>query len=289
MNPAIRSMLDKYKCETRQDYENALKEIIQEIALLGLWRAKFFEHAAFYGGSALRILYGLDRFSEDIDFSLLEPRVDFELQPYLNAISVELNSMGFVVDVEERIKNVETSIDSAFIKAETKEHLIRFDVPEEISARIHHKERLKIKFEVDTDPPGVVETEAKILLQPIAFSVKTYKLPDLFAGKVHAVLARSWLNGRIKGRDYYDFVWYIARDVPVQLRHLELRLRQSGSWTEDKSMTREDLLNLLEERLSNLNIDLAKKDILPFIKDPQTVAVWSREFFISLLPRLKVT
>ena len=270
------------------NYENALKEIIQEIALLGLWRAKFFEHAAFYGGTALRILYGLERFSEDIDFSLIEPQTDFELAPYLDAIKVELNSMGFMVNVEERIKNKGTSIDSAFIKAETKEHLIKFDVPEEISAHIHHKERMKIKFEVDSDPPGGFETDAKILLQPIAFSVRTYKLPDLFAGKVHAVLARAWLNGRIKGRDYYDFVWYIGRDVPVKLSHLEQRLRQTGSWSSKKSMTRVDLVNLLEQKFSNLDIELAKKDILPFIKDPQAVAVWSREFFISLLTRLKV-
>lgn len=289
MNPAIQSMLDKYKCGTRQDYENALKEIIQEIALLGLWRSKFFEHAAFYGGTALRILHGLDRFSEDIDFSLLEPRENFELRPYLDAIKVELNSMGFSVDVEERIKNLETSIDSAFIKAVTKEHFIRFDLPEEISARIHQRERLKIRFEVDIDPPGGFETEAKLLLQPIAFSVKTFKLPDLFAGKIHAVLVRSWLSGRIKGRDYYDFVWYIGRDVPVRLGHLEQRLRQSKAWTSDKSMTREDLLNLLEQKFSMLNIDLAKKDILPFVKDQQSVALWSREFFSSLLQRLKVT
>ncbi len=83
MTPAVRAMLARYQCETGQDYVNALKEIIQEIALLGLWRAKFFEHAAFYGGSALRILYELDRFSEDLDFSLLKPKSDFKLSPYL--------------------------------------------------------------------------------------------------------------------------------------------------------------------------------------------------------------
>ncbi len=289
MNPALQSMLGKYKCETRQDYENALKELIQELALLGLWRAKFFEHAAFYGGSSLRILYGLDRFSEDMDFSLLEPRSDFELQPYLDAIKVELNSMGIVVNVEKKIKSLETSIDSAFIKADTKEHLIRFEVPEEIAARVQHTERLKIKLEVDTDPPGGFETEAKILLQPIAFSVNTYKLPALFAGKLHAVLARAWQNGRVKGRDYYDLVWYIGRDVPVQLSHLEQRLRQTGTWTSEKSMTRKDLLNLLEQKFSNLDLNLAKKDIIPFIRDPQAVALWSREFFRQLLPLLKVT
>ena len=289
MNPAIKSMLARYKCETRQDYENALKEIIQEIALLGLWRAKFFEHAAIYGGTALRILHGLDRFSEDMDFSLLEPRLDFELQPYLTAVKVELNSMGFLVDVEEKIKTQETSIDSGFIKAETKEYLISFEVSEEISALTNSRDRMKIKLEVDTDPPDGFKTEAKVLLQPIAFSVKTYKLPDLFAGKVHAVLARKRLSGRIKGRDYYDFVWYIGRDVPVHLAHLERRLRQTGTWTSDKSITREDLLTLLDKKFSDLDIDLAKKDILPFIKDPQAVDIWSRDFFVALLPRLTVT
>src|SRR3990167_6148171 len=104
MTPAIRQMLSRYSCKTGQDYVNALKEIIQEIALLGLWRAKFFEHAAFYGGTALRILYGLDRFSEDIDFSLLRPRKDFRLAPYLKSVESELGAMGFDVSMEERKK-----------------------------------------------------------------------------------------------------------------------------------------------------------------------------------------
>lgn len=289
MNPAIQSMLEKYRCETRQDYENALKEIIQEIALLGLWRAKFFEHAAFYGGSALRILYGLDRFSEDIDFSLLEPRKDFELAPYLDAVKVELTAMGFVVEVDERSKSIETSIDSAFIKAKTKEHLLRIDVPAALSERIHHKEQMKIKLEVDTEPPGGFETEAKLLLQPIAFSVKTYKQPDLFAGKIHAVLARARLSERVKGRDYYDFVWYIGRGVPVHMGHLEKRLRQTNTWMSEKQMTREDILDLLEQRFLNLDVESARKDILPFIKDHEAVAIWSRDFFLSLLSRLKVS
>ncbi len=288
MNPAVSSMLQKYSCETRQDYENALKEIIQEIALLGLWRAKFFEHAAFYGGTSLRILYGLDRFSEDIDFSLLEPKKDFQLQPYLDAVGTELDAMGFNVEIAEKIKSVETAIDSAFIKAGTKEHLLKIEVPEEISVRIARNDRLKVKLEVDTDPPGGFETEAKVLLQPIAFSVKSYKLSDLFAGKLHAVLERTGQSGRIKGRDYYDFVWYIARETPVHLSHLERRLRQTGAWTSEQEMTRADVLDLLEAKFSQLDVELAKKDVLPFIKDPMAVEIWSREFFSSLISRIKI-
>ncbi|MBZ0187582.1 MAG: nucleotidyl transferase AbiEii/AbiGii toxin family protein, partial [Candidatus Obscuribacterales bacterium] len=173
MNPAILSMLERYKCVTIQDYANALKEIMQEIALLGLWRSKFFEHAAFYGGTALRILYGLDRFSEDLDFSLLEPQSDFNLKTYIAAVESELISMGFRVTVEEREKNVSTAIESAFIKADTKEHLIKITVPETIADRVQKNKVMKVRFEVDTDPPGGFNTEVKILLQPIPFSVNT--------------------------------------------------------------------------------------------------------------------
>jgi predicted nucleotidyltransferase component of viral defense system len=287
MNSAVLSMLSKYNCQSIQDYENALKEIMQEIALLGLWRAKFFEHAAFYGGTALRILYGLDRFSEDLDFSLLKQSSTFSLAPYLKAVEAELNSMGFAVTVEEKDKNVKTAIESAFIKAGTKEHLIKITVPEGVSAQIQKNKVMNVKFEVDTDPPGGFNTEAKTLLQPIPFAVNTYSMPDLFAGKLHAILHRSWKE-RVKGRDYYDFIWYVGRGVPVHLSHLEERLRQSKGWTHDRPMQESDLIELLAGKFAELNIESAKKDIVPFLRDPQAIAIWSREFFESLLDRLKI-
>lgn len=287
MNSAILSMLERYKCVTAQDYENALKEIMQEIALLGLWRSKFFEHAAFYGGTALRILYGLDRFSEDLDFSLLKPQKDFTLSPYIAAIEAELNGMGFSVTVEGRDKKVRTAVESAFIKAGTREHLLKITVPEAVSDRIQKNKLMNVRFEVDTDPPGGFNTEVKTLLQPIPFSVRTYRMPDLFAGKLHAVLHRQWKD-RVKGRDYYDYVWYVAHAVPVHLSHLEQRLRQSGGWTIKREMQQPDLLGLLKKRFAELDLNAAKKEVAPFLRDPATVELWSREFFESLLPRLKV-
>ena len=287
MNPAILSMLARYQCVTVQDYENALNEMIQEIALLGLWRSKFFEHAAFYGGTALRIIYGLDRFSEDLDFSLLKSQKNFSLRPYLGAIEAELLGMGFLVTVEERAKNVTTAIESAFIKAGTKEHLIKITVPDAVSDRVEKNRIMNVKFEVDTDPPGGFNTEVKTILQPIPFSVNTYKMPDLFAGKLHAVLHRKWRN-RVKGRDYYDFVWYVARDVPVHLNQLEKRLRQSEGWTMNREMQQSDLLGLLEKKFEQLDIDVAKKEVAPFLRDPAAVDLWSREFFTSLLSRLRI-
>ena len=287
MNPAIESMLQRYKCVTARDYENALKEIIQEIALLGLWRAKFFEHAAFYGGTALRILYELDRFSEDLDFSLLRSQRDFNLSPYLKAVEAELNGLGFSVTVEEKNKSVDTAIDSPFIKAGTKEHLLKIKVSDAIANRIHNNSLMNIKLEVDTDPPGGFATEVKTLLQPIPFSVKTYQRPDLFAGKLHAVLQRNW-KGRVKGRDYYDFVWYVARNIPIRMSHLELRLRQSGGWKSERELQLSDLIALLRNKFAETNFAAAKKDVLPFLRDPAAIELWSKDFFVSLLPRLRV-
>src|SRR5688572_27849459 len=173
MHDAIRTMLEKYKCHSGQDYINALKEIFQEIALLGLWRAKFFEKAAFYGVTALRILYGLDRFSEDLDFSLLTKDLSFSLSEYLSAIQVELQGMGFDVTIEAKNKEQDSAIKSAFIKAGTKKNLLKIKIPFEINNVIHRDELLKIKLEVDINPPGLFKTEAKILLIPIPFSVNT--------------------------------------------------------------------------------------------------------------------
>lgn len=301
MNPAILSMLGRYQCKTTGDFENALLEIMQEIALLGLWRAKFFEHAAFYGGTALRILYGLDRFSEDLDFSLLKHQTKFNLAPYLKAIEAELNGLGFQVQVIERQKGEHkaSAIESAFIKAGTKEHLLKIQVPDAIAGRIQKNTLLTIKIEVDTNPPGGFLTEAKTLLQPIPFAINTYQQPDLFAGKLHAILQRNWKN-RVKGRDYYDFVWYVARNVPVRLSHLEMRLRQTHAWPVREAaggdtharatnikLQSSDLLKLLKQQFSDIDITAAKKDVIPFLRDTAAVDLWSRDFFDSLLAKMQ--
>lgn len=285
MNDAVFKMLERYRCTTAGEYKNALIEIMQEVALLGLWRAKYFEHAAFYGGTALRILYGLDRFSEDLDFSLIRASPKFDLNPYLEAVRSELNGMGFNVSVESRKKKVETATESAFIKAGTKESLLKIDVPKAISNRLQHNSILEIKLEVDTNPPGGFQVEAKTLLQPIPFAVNTFTPADLFAGKLHAILQRKWKT-RVKGRDYYDFVWYLAQNIPVRLKHLEQRLRQTGGWSGKEPLRKDPLIELLKAQFANVNIQAAKQDVLPFIKDAAAVNLWSSDFFVSLLPRL---
>ncbi len=286
MNIAIHNMLAAYNCQTTRDYENALKEIIQEIALLGLWRAQFFERAAFYGGTALRILYQLPRFSEDLDFSLLNVDRDFDLSPFLNAIQTELSAFGFSVSVKEKEKKTHSAIDSAFIKAGTKEHLLRIESAVPRARHVQSNQNLIVKIEVDTDPPPDFQTEVKFQLLPTPYSVRAFELPHMFAGKLHAILQRQW-KGRVKGRDYYDFLWYLGRGIKVNLKHLEARLRQTGGWTADAPLTAADLNRLLEEQFRKVNFESAQADVKPFIKDPSEVALWSADFFVQMLSRLK--
>lgn len=286
MNDVISLMLARYPCKSVNDYQNALKEIIQEIALLGLWRSKFFEKAAFYGGTALRILYGLNRFSEDLDFSLLRPEPYFRLAPYLSGLKAELDSFGFKVRIEEKAKKQDSSIQSAFIKTGTQDLLLDIEVPPHISERIHSMHLLKIKLEIDIDPPAGFETEVKYLLQPIPFSVNTYSLPDLFAGKIHALLCRPW-QGRVKGRDWYDFVWYLGQHIPVHLSHLQNRLIQTGAWSQDKILTLSDLQGLLIQKIDHIDFKAAQREVAPFLKDQSAIALWSPDFFKTLVKKIQ--
>lgn len=285
MKDAISSMLARYACHSLNDYENALKEIIQEIALLGLWRSKFFEHAAFYGGTALRILYGLDRFSEDLDFSLLVPNPQFKLAPYLAGLKAELDSFGFTVAVDEKTKSGERTIRSAFIKTGTKNLLLDIKAPPSLSQSLPAMKLLKVKLEIDIDPPPGFDTEVKYLLQPIPFSVNTYAAPDLFAGKVHALLCRPW-ETRVKGRDWYDFVWYVGRSIPIHLSHLQSRMVQTGAWDPFKTLDFVELSRLLIQKIERVDFEAARQEVAPFLKDPASTAVWSTEFFKILVSRL---
>jgi predicted nucleotidyltransferase component of viral defense system len=285
MNEAVSQMLARYDCKTTLDYENALKEILQELALLGLWRAKFFEHTAFYGGSALRILYGLNRFSEDLDFSLLASSGTFSLSSYYRAVQEELLAFGFESEITELEKQKDSTIQSAFIKTGTKQNLIQVGAPAQLISVLPKNRLLKIKFEIDVDPPPGFLTEVRTLLQPIPFSVLTYSKPDLFAGKLHAILCRGWKN-RVKGRDWYDFVWYVGSRTPVHLSHLKERLVQSGAWTREQGLTVSDLKEALLARLESIDLEAAKQDVRPFLKDQASVELWGREFFGEVISRI---
>ena len=285
LNQAVGQMLARYNCRNENDYVNAVREIMQEIVLLGLWRGKFFEHAAFYGGTALRILYGLNRGSEALDFSLLRPDPEFRLPDYGNALKRELAGFGFQVDFSIKEKTGDSRIDSAFLKANTRMLLIAVGLPGQLTGQIHSRKELKIKLEIDIDPPPEFQTEIKTLLRPIPHTVRVYALPDLLAGKLHAVLFRKWKN-RSKGRDWYDLVWYSANYPKVNIRHLEQRMRQSGDYTSSNELTICELRKLLEQAVEQADISQLKADVRPFIRDQGELDLWSGDFFREVTARI---
>jgi len=286
MHEAVARMLSKYECRGINDYINALREILQEVALLGLWRGKFFEKAAFYGGTALRVLYGLDRFSEDMDFSLLEPLDSFDITGYTAFLQRETKAFGFDVRVERIDKAMPSPVQSAFLKANTRKQLLVIEAGEEILQAIPKGQILKIKLEVDTDPPSGFATQTRYLLQPIPFAVRAFVLQDLFAGKIHAILCRRW-KSRVKGRDWYDLVWYAANHPELHLNHLEQRMRQTGDWKGDSPLTSERFQDLLTKSVNNLDVDQIRREVEIFIKDPKGLSIWSRDFFLDVASRIK--
>ena len=287
MHDAIQTMMDRYDCSSRDQWVNAVREILQNIALLGLWRSKFFEHAAFYGGSALRILHGLDRFSEDLDFSLLAPQAGFSLETYGESLKREVTSFGFTTEFERREKTGDSAIESAFLKANTYEQLIVVGVEEDMLRDLHPRKKLKIKLEVDTDPPGEFETDTHYVLQPIPFAVRTYRLSDLLAGKLHAVLCRKWKT-RVKGRDWYDLVWFAGRHPEVHLAHLEERMRQSGDYADEGRLTSGELQTRLLAAVEELDVDMARAEVAPFVRRQEAIEVWSKDFFADVVTRIVV-
>jgi len=277
----IGQMLSRYELQTIHDHENALKEIIQEIVLLGLWRSKFYEKALFYGGSALRILYKLDRFSEDLDFSLNQPEKTFNITKYLDAIRAELELWGFEVHAEEKDKKNKNTIDSAFIKANTLIHLLKIDS----NLKTHKNAVMKIKLEIDRDPAIGFSSDTRYHLHPIPFTIKTMTLPGLFAGKMHALLCRT-IRTNIKGRDWYDLIWFVKNHIPCDLHYLRNKMVQTGHMDGSKALTREMLVELLSRKVKEIDFSLAKNDVAPFLKTARQkdeLSLWSEAFFNEYL------
>lgn len=253
--------------------ENILHEVMQQIALAGLSRGGFFEKAAFYGGTCLHLLHGMRRFSEDMDFSLLEPDLGFRFEDYFPAVVEEFKMAGKDVEIKMKHKGQPSAIESAFLKESSDVFDIGFTT----------EKRLKVKVEVDIDPPPKFSTEMKLLELPRKCWVRSYDLPGLYAGKVSAALFRKWKN-RVKGRDWYDVTWYIQNRVELDLAHLIERAKESEP-TADVS-TREKLLATFDARIDAIDFENAKQDVLLYLKDPKEVDIWSREFFKEYIRRI---
>lgn len=271
-NDIYDNMLAVYNLSTEQQKRNAILEVNQQVILAGLYNGGFFNVAAFYGGSCLRIFHSLQRFSEDMDFSLLTPNDKFDFTKYFQPIIDEFAIVGREVEIKKKNKKNFGKIESAFLKDNTDVYDISFQTDKSI----------KIKIEVDIQPPLSFRTEQKLLLQPHSFMTRCFALPDLFAGKMHALVYRTWKN-RIKGRDWYDFEWYVRHNIPLGFTHLAERAFQFNN----EVIERDVFIAQLKERLASANMNQVKSDVLPFVKNPKELDIWSNDYFVQLVDMMK--
>ena len=272
-NGIFDNMLSRYDLTTEQHKRNAIFEVNQQIILAGLYAGGFFEEAAFYGGTCLRIFHSLQRFSEDMDFSLLSQDENFDFTKYIPAIIDAFALVGREVEITKKDKKGFGKVESAFLKDNTDVYDVTFQ-PEK---------SIKIKIEVDTCPPLNIKTEQKLLLQPHSFMTRCFTLPDLLAGKMHALVYRTWKN-RVKGRDWYDFEWYVRHNVPLDFTHLAERCRQFNN----EEITPELFKEKLIERLSTADIKQVKADVLPFVRNPKELDIWSNDYFMQLAGMVRI-
>jgi len=267
MNEVYQKMLSQYDLSTMQKRRNGIFEVNQQIVLAGLYHGGFFNHAAFYGGTCLRIFHGLQRFSEDMDFSLLKPDDNFDFKNFFQPIIDQFVIVGREVEITKKDKKSFGKVESAFLKDTTDVYDISFRTEKSI----------KIKIEVDTQPPLEFSTEHKLLLQPYSFMTRCFTLPCLFAGKMHALVFRTWKN-RVKGRDWYDFEWYVRNRVPLNFKHLRERIRQFNGLI----VSQDEFLTMLKNKLATTNINQVKQDVMPFLKNPNELNIWSNDYFLQL-------
>ena len=285
MNNIIEQMLSKYEIKNVTDEINALKEIIQEIVLLGLSRSGFFDKAAFYRGTALRIFYKLDRFSEDLDFALISPNKDFDLSKYFSYIEKELKAYGLNMEVNTKQKSTTSNITSAFVKGDTLEHILKFFPNEENHNYDHILKKIKIKFEVDINPPSGATYEDVYKLLPSPHQIKLYDKESLFASKIHAILCRNWKT-RTKGRDLYDYIFFIANNTKVNLELLKNKLIASNYIDANSKFDINILKELLIKKFEIIDYEETKEDVISFIKNVESLTMWNRDFFISITEKL---
>lgn len=275
----IQERLATYRTKNQLDEENSLKEITQEIALSGLARAGFFKQAAFQGGTCLRILYGLNRFSEDLDFCLLKPNSKFSWQPYLVSLQSELEAYGYLLQIQDR-SSPTAHVKAAFLKDDSLGKLLQLQ-----HRSLNPTKSLRIKLEIDTNPPAGGLTELKNISFPVTVAVLSQDLPSLFAGKSHALLCRTW----DKGRDWFDFIWYVGRNICPNFSLLGNAVQQTGPWQgQNIEVNKRWYFSAMEEKIRQVDWKKNKIDIVRFLKesDRDLLHLWDQAFFLERLAHL---
>lgn len=268
-------LVSRYPVRSAAEKTNAVHEVMQQVALAGLSRGGFFKCAAFYGGTCLRLLHGVPRFSEDMGFSLLASDPNFRFEDYFPAVVEEFRLLGKDVEIKLKRKGVPSAIESAFLKESSDVYDIGFTT----------EKRLKVKIEVDIDPPPAFGTEVRVLTMPRGYTVRAYDLPGLYAGKVSAAPFRQWKQ-RVKGRDWYDVDWYVRNRVELDLTHLVERGKESGPGVDVS--TREAVIAAFDARIDSIDFDNAREDVLPYVLDGAELDIWSREYFHEIVRMIRV-
>jgi len=276
----IEDRLKEYAPISQRDELNAIKEITQEIALCALARTNFFNIAAFQGGSCLRIIHHLNRFSEDLDFVLFKPDKTFFWEPFLKALQNEFKLYNFDVQVIDRSK-ADNAVKQAFLK-DTSFGKVLFFTHKRSSS---DQQTIQIKLEIDTNPPAESEYQKHFLDFPYTFSIISQDLPSLFASKCHALLCQPY----VKGRDWFDFVWYVSKKITPNYLHLQKALEQTGPWKNQELQISDDwLINALNEKIATINWNNAKKDAENFLRlrERESLDIWDKDFFIFTTNKL---
>ena len=281
----LEEMIKQYNPETSEETKTALREILQSIVLVGLSRGGFFNKASFYGGTALRIFYGLNRYSEDLDFTLNEKDENFDFEYYFKSINDVASSYGLELEFSTKVKKVETPIESAFAKLNTYQTLIKLKVDENLLTILHKDEVMKVKFEVDCNPSLGFDNEIRWLDLPEFASVSVLDQPSLFAGKIHAILCRSYKNN-VKGRDYYDFLFYMRQKIKPNMNYLRNKLIETQKLKENDYFDINVLKNMLMEKIESIDFNQVKNDAQKFIFKNENLEYFSKELFVDMIKRL---
>ena len=277
----VQDRLDSYNCKSSIEEEHAIREITQEVALAALGRTDFFKYAIFQGGTCLRIFYGLNRFSEDMDFILKEMNKDFTLQPHIEAVSEELKAYGYDIEITDRSR-ADIAVRKVFLKDDSLGKVLQLQYAD----RSGPPKKIRIKFEVDANPPSGSGMEIKYIDFPFLSSVTVQDKPSLFAGKIHALLCREY----VKGRDWYDFLWYTSQDIRINYEFLSSALRQQGPWQGvDIDVDLKWCVEHLKERITSIDWAAAREDVRRFVRvtEQPSLELWGRELFLSQVRKIK--
>lgn len=279
----VEEKLKSYRASSEIEEIQALREITQEIILASLARTDFYEYAAFQGGTCLRIFYGLNRFSEDMDFTFIRGNPTFAWKPYLEQVIRDVASYGYNMEITDR-RETDSHVRLAFLKDDTLGKILQL----QYAGKTSQLGKIKIKLEIDTNPPGGGTNELKYVDFPYISPIVVQTPDTLFAGKIHALLCRNY----VKGRDWYDFIWYTSRRTAVNYQYLEKALQQSGPWENtDIHVDQNWLYNKLLERITTIDWKKAAMDVRRFVpvREQASLDYWNTQVFLLQLEKMRGT